>query len=50
MTLVYLHALGSWIANRTQCSHVALAGEREEDMVRGDSQESGLGEMIPNVP
>lgn len=34
MALVYLHALGSWIANRTQCSHVALPREREEGTVR----------------
>lgn len=30
--LAYLHALGSWVANRTQCSHVTLGRKREENV------------------
>lgn len=47
---VYLHALGSCVANRTQCSHVALGREREENAVRGGLQEAGLVGMVPKVP
>lgn len=44
---VYLHALRSWVANWTQRSHVALGTEREEDAVRADPPEAGLGSQGP---
>lgn len=44
---IYLHAFRSWVANRTQRSHVTLGREREEDAVRGGPQEAGLGAQGP---
>lgn len=48
--LIYLHAFGSWVANRTQCSHVALGREGEGDAMRGGSREAGWGRIPDATP